>query len=62
MSVFPLVSGCAVELEGYKVVVKVSVVKRKFARNGISWTFDMQYSYLMFIILFDANNPIINII
>ena len=40
MNACPLISGRAVELEGSKVVVRFTVLKCEFVKNGISLTVD----------------------
>ena len=57
----PLVYFRAVEQEGSTVVVRFPVLKRKCAKNTVSRNFHSKYDCLVFIVVFGANNPCINI-
>ena len=58
--VCPLIPGTAIELEGSKVLVRCPELKYECAKNGTSLTFDSKYDFLVFIMVFETNNPIIN--
>ena len=62
ISTWPLVSCCSVELVRSELVVRFPVLKQECTKNRTSQNFDFQYDCLIFIILFKANNPSINII
>ena len=58
--VYPLVLGRAVEWERSKVVVRFQVRVHEFANNGGLGGFDLLDYGHVFIILFEAGNPIVD--
>ena len=56
----PLISGCAVELEGSVIVTRFTVVMCESANNGKRLMCESQYDFLVFIFVFTADDKIVD--